>query len=316
MKTKIIFWGTDKFGEIIFQKITEKNEISVAGLVTQPDRPMGRKQKIEPKAIALLAREKNIQVWQPDFFSAKFKEKLAAQQVDFFVIAAYGKIIPAEILALPRYGCLNVHPSLLPQYRGPAPIQYCLLNGDKKTGVTIMVIDEKMDHGPIVKQIATAVGEDDDYSILAQKLAKLGATLLFNCLADSMNGKLKTRAQKHTEATYTRLIKKEDGLIDWRETAGTIYNKWRAYKEWPGIYTASRAAEANPGKEGAITKLPEIKIFSTQIDDQGNKMGEFFKKDKRLLVRCGRKTYLEILKIQPAGKKIMDSLSYMNGYRI
>lgn len=233
---KIIFFGTPEFAEIILERLID-SEYKPSLVVTAPDKPVGRKQVLTPPPVKSLAIEHGIEVLQPHKLDEKFAYSLQLTAYSLFVVAAYGKIIPKNILDIPKRGTLNVHPSLLPAYRGASPIQTALLHGDTKGGLTIMLMDEKMDHGPILTQRKWQITNSDTTETLSKKLADLGAELLIETIPKLLNGKIKPQEQDHTQATYCKIIKREDGHIDWNKSAEKIGCMARAFTPWPGIFT-------------------------------------------------------------------------------
>ncbi|MBU2634871.1 methionyl-tRNA formyltransferase, partial [Patescibacteria group bacterium] len=200
------------------------------------------------------------------------------------IVASYGKIIPKKILEIPKYGCLNVHPSLLPKYRGPSPIQTTILNGDKKTGVTIILMDEKIDHGPIISNSKFEIRNSKlTYGELNVKLAKLGVKLLIETIPKWIRGEIKIKPQDHSKATYTKILKREDGKIDWSKSAQEIERQVRAFNPWPGTFTFIKHKN----------KTLRIKVLEADIS-----------KDNKLIIK----------KLQPEGKKAMSFEEFKRGY--
>jgi methionyl-tRNA formyltransferase len=264
---RIIFIGTPEFGAIILKKLIKDYKPIL--VITNPDKPKGRKNVITQSPVKQLAIKNNIPV-QHDF------ENL---ECDLIITAAYGKIIPKDIIELPKYGCLNVHPSLLPKYRGASPIQTAILNGEKETGVSIMLMDEKMDHGPILAQIKHRI-DDKDYPTLEKELAEKGAELLLDIISKYIEGKIKPKEQDHNKATFCKIIKKEDGLIDFNKSPKDLERQVKAFNPWPGVFTFDK-------KSGKRIKILEVKVFNNE---------------------------LIIKKVQPEGKKPMDYNDYLKGY--
>jgi methionyl-tRNA formyltransferase len=303
----IIFFGTSDFAEIILKKLLSAESCSLLAVITQPDQPFGRKKIMTPPPAKLLAEQHNLAILQPEEFNEKLEEQLKKFSPDLFIVAAYGKIIPAHTLNIAKYGALNIHPSLLPKYRGPSPIQTALLNGDKTIGTTIMLLDEKMDHGPIINQQSTIINQQDNYLSLSKKLAEQSAELLIKTIPDYLAGKIKAQKQNHQQATFTRIIKKEDGFITEDKTAITIFNMWRAYMPWPGIF----------GQLRANSKQLTIKLLDIELKNlikHKNKPLELFKQEQILYLACAKQTALKINQLQPQGKKTMDAKSFINGY--
>ncbi|MEK9209570.1 MAG: methionyl-tRNA formyltransferase [Patescibacteria group bacterium] len=239
-------------------------------------------------------------------------ERIKALKPDLLVIASFGKILKKELLALPKYGTLNVHPSLLPKYRGPSPIQAAILNGDKETGVTIILTDEKMDHGPILAQreleIRSTKSEirNTTYKELEKKLAELGGEFLVKTVSDWINGKIKPKEQDHSKATYTKKITKENGLINWSEPAEIIERKLRAFNPWPGAYSFW---QKNNQKQRLI--FFKAKIIKHRVFDN-LKIGQVFKIDWDFAIQTG-KDALKIEVLKPEGKKEMPSGAFLKG---
>ncbi len=234
---KIVFFGTDNFAAKVLAELITHHQ--VVGVVTVPDAPVGRKQVLEESAVSKLAGSLNIPTFKPASLKKDetIEATLKACDAELFVVAIYSKIIPQNILDIPPRGNVNVHPSLLPLYRGPAPIRTPLLYGDTETGVSIILMDAEVDHGPILAQESILIEPNDTNVSLTEKLATVAAPLLISALADYESGTITPTTQDHTLATYTKIVAKEDGKIDWSKTAQDIYNQWRAYEVWPGIYT-------------------------------------------------------------------------------
>ncbi len=236
--TKILFLGTSDFAVPALQALVDSG-YEVVGVVTVPDKPVGRKKLVTPPPVKVLAHKYNLQIFQPE----KLKEndellkQLLTLDSTIGVTVAYGKIIPEELLGLPKLGVINIHPSLLPKYRGPSPIQTALLNGDKETGVTIMQVDAQVDHGAILAQEKMVIEKNDNYSSLQTKLAKTGANLLISTLLRYLSTELKPQAQNESKATFTKIIKTEDGEIAESESVEQALNKIRALNPEPGTYT-------------------------------------------------------------------------------
>jgi methionyl-tRNA formyltransferase len=309
---KIVFFGTPKFAEIVLQKLIEQENFDVIADVCASDKPVGRKKVLTSPPVKLLAKKNNISILQPEKLNAEFINKLASFEIDVIITCAYGKIIPKEILDLPKKGALNIHPSLLPKYRGPSPIQSALLNGDLETGVTIMEMDEEMDHGLIISKKQLTINKDWKFKELHDKLADLSAELLIKVLPKYIAGEIKPVEQEHVKATYCKIIKKSDGEIDFNKSAQDIYNMWRAFEEWPKI----KGQGTINNKQGVLKyTLIEISLVDSQkLDWVNKKPGEFFVEEKKLYIVCGDENVLEILKIQPEGKNVMGAQGFVNGY--
>lgn len=299
----IIFFGTSQFAIPILDALV-KNNLSPILVVTTSDRPQGRGKKIQSPPVKIWAQKNNIPIIQPENINIGYLRS-DIKYADLFIVASYGKIIPKALLDMPKYGSLNVHPSLLPKYRGPSPIQTAILAGDRETGVTIMLMDGKVDHGPILKisnfqfQILKQT-----YGELERNLAELGARLLIEIIPGWVDSKIKPIEQNHNEATYTKKITKEDGHINWKEPAEFIEKKVRAYWPYPGTYTFW-------DKNGAKTRLKiiEVKVIPKPSDVSD---GEVFQTKDGFAVGTPSDA-LEIIKTQPEGKKEMPALSFLNG---
>ena len=246
---KIAYFGTPQFSADFLEKILtdpELKEIEVALVITRPDQPVGRKQVLTPSAVKLLAEKFSIPI---NYMNGNNLTNQQFNNIDLALVYAFGKIIPADILQIPKYGFWNIHPSLLPKYRGPSPTTYPLLNGDKVTGVTLMKMDEKMDHGPIISQVEYAIGPDMRRPELETELTNVGFELfkkeILNVILAKAEGPLQGAGiQDHSQATYTKLLKKDDGFVVFQkiedgiiEDGREIYNKFRALYPWPGIWT-------------------------------------------------------------------------------
>lgn len=316
---KFIFFGSSEFSLIVLNELLANGYLPLA-VVTAPDQLVGRKQVLTATPVKILALEKNIPLLQPEKLDELVGNKnFCSLQPELFIVASYGKIIPKNILDLPKFGSLNVHPSLLPKYRGASPIQAALLNGDKETGVTIMLMDEKMDHGPILSSVQCSVSKKENFLELHNRLAETGAKFLIKTLPDFLSGKIKPKEQNHEAATFCKIIKKQDGKIDWQKSAEEIYNQWRAYSIWPGIYS-----QLTVNSKQLTMKFIEINTVETRhwrvstqwrVSTNANiKPGEFFVENKNLFIACGHNSVLKIIKLQLEGKNIMTAIDFINGY--
>ena len=321
-KTKIIFWGTPEFAEIILEKLIQDKNLEILAVVTAPDKPVGRKHVLTPSPTKILAKKNNIKILQPEKLDEEFIKKLKkninhplvpslkrkgdSNIPDLNIVVAYGKIIPLKILNIPKYKSIDIHPSILPKYRGASPIQTALLNGDKKTGVTIMQMDEKMDHGEIISKLQITISNNDNYKILAEKLAELSAKLLIKTIPEYISGKIQPAEQEHNKASFCKIIKKQDGEINWENNAEQIFNQSRAFCEWPGIFS-----QLTINNKQLTIKFIEIKLTNLKSNKP---VSDFFVKNKQLFITCGNNSVLEIIQLQPEGKKIMNAGSFINGF--
>ncbi len=256
-ETKIVFLGSTQLSGYILEKLNEKYEVQV--VITQPDQLVGRKKEMTPTSVARVAEKLGLPLLKPERLNEEFiRDNLALLEADLYVLVAYGKIIPQAMLDIPRLGILNVHPSLLPKYRGASPIKTAILNGEESTGVTVMLLDEEMDHGPILARSSLEVARGETDESLSQKLAIEGAKLLLEVLPDIIKGQVKPQPQNHAEATYTKMIKKEDGYfeIDTPPPPEQLDRMIRAYYPWPNVWTRwSPFAKASGDRLGKIVKF-------------------------------------------------------------
>lgn len=258
---KIVFFGTPNFGAIILKSLIGQQivgEYTIPLVVTAPDKPAGRGQELAASPVCKLANEFNIPVITPEILKdIKLIKRLGYLKPDFLVLAAYGKILPKEILAIPKKYPLNVHPSLLPKYRGPSPVSAAILNGDKYTGVTIMVMNEKMDSGDILAAARQKISLRDTTATLETKLANLGTNLIHYVLHLATTNKIKPYPQDSTKATYTKILKKEDGYIDWKKPPENLERMIRAYHPWPGVWTRYPNSKVKSQKSKILKLLPK-----------------------------------------------------------
>ena len=310
MKLNFVFFGTPEFAAIVLEKLIAAGYVPAA-VVCNPDEPIDRKQILTPPPVKrpIVNGKWPIEIFQPATKAEllAIRHKLLAIKPELAIIAAYGKILPKEILDIPSRGFINVHGSLLPHYRGASPIQTAILNGEKETGVTIMEVDEEMDHGPTLANSQWPIADSDTYESLSQKLAVLGAELLIKILPDYISGKIKPVPQEHEKATYTKIIKKENGKIDWNKSAEEIERMVRAYYPWPTAWTIWR-----------IKNLElRIKILESEIlgNNENYKIGEVFLTLKNeLAVKCGEGALI-IKKLRLEGGKILSAREFLNGHK-
>ncbi len=301
-KYQLAFFGTPEFAVPALQALLTLPQISTIAVVTQPDKPVGKKQVLTPPPIKILADKNHLTVLQPDKINTDIlATQLKSLRPDVCVVVAYGKIIPKKLLSIPPHGWLNVHASLLPKYRGASPIQAAILNGEQKTGVTLMQIDAGLDTGPIIKQAELAVSPVETSSTLHDKLSTLGAELLRQELDNFLKGKIHPRPQNHAQATLTKIIKKEDGKIDWHNPAEYIERQIRAYTPWPGAY--------------CWWNNKRLKIIQAQVakENKSQSPGEVFRHDSAASVAC-RKGSLQLQTLQLEGKKIQPITEFLKGY--
>lgn len=299
---KILFMGTPDGAATCLQALIDAQE-QIICVVTQPDRKKGRGMQVTPSPVKLLAQKYNIEVLSPE----KAKDQVFIDQVksynpDLIVVAAYGKILPKQLLDIPKFGAINVHTSLLPKYRGAAPIQRAILNGESKTGVTIMQIAETLDTGDIILQQEVAIEAKDNAETLLDKLFQVGASLLLKAIEQFKNNAVKRIPQNDHDATYAELITKETGEIDWKRSAIEIKNQVRALIPWPTAHTYF---------ERKILKIWEAEAVSQKHEFTP---GQVFEKDKNIYVACGSDV-LMLNTIQFEGGKKMSPIDFAKGHK-
>jgi len=314
---RIIFMGTPQFAVPALEKLIESHH-EVVAVVTQPDKTAGRGRKVVPPPVKELALAHNIPVFQPEKLrGTNFHEVLRPFNPDVIVVAAYGKILPPEILKLPRYGCINIHASLLPKYRGAAPIQWAIINGERKTGVTIMLLDEGMDTGNIIATEEVEILDDDDTVSLSNMLSVVGANLLLEVLAKiEATGKVESTPQDHSLATYAPLLKKSDGLIDWNLTTEQIICRIQGLQPWPTAFSFLsgkmwKFLRAEPFED------PDNLYFAwlTKQDPKYQPLPGFVTatiRGRGFTVKTGD-GHLLVTKVQPEAKAVMSGADAVNG---
>jgi len=304
---RIIFMGTAELSCASLEKLTGDPRLQVVAVVTQPDKPKGRELKLQPSAVKILAEKLSLPVLQPlKAREENFMADLRALKPDLMVVVAYGQILPQSILDLPPHGCLNVHTSLLPKYRGAAPIQWAIANGDAETGVTIMKMDAGLDTGPVLKMRRTPIEATDDSQSLHDRLARLGAEALLETIPDYVAGKIQPQAQPVTGSTYAAKIKKEDGQIDWNSPARQIWNRLRAFTPWPGAFTFLQGGP----------KPQLLKIWKIEVVEKNGRAGEVLSADKDgIVVGCGAGA-VQILELQREGGKRLGAEHFLSGFPI
>lgn len=303
---KIIFWGTPEFALPALEFLL-KNDYEIAGVVTALDEPKGRKFILTPPPVKILAQRYSLPIFQPDNLEIG-SWKLEIPKVDLHIVVAYGKIIPSSILQQSRLGALNIHPSLLPRWRGPSPIQSTILNGDQETGVTIIKLDEQMDHGPI---LATSdkrqVTSQTTYQKLHDELSRLGAELLVETLPGYLAGKIKPKPQDDSAAIYCPVIAKKDGRINWGKPAEEIERLLRAFNPWPSAWTFW----SHGGKNKRL-RIDEVDILPDSLP--GKAFGYVWQKDSGfILVQTGKGSLL-IKKLTLEGRKTVSASDFLKGY--
>ena len=296
--------GTAELSCASLEKLACDTNFQIAAVVTQPDKPKGREMKLQFSSVKILAEKLKLPVLQPaKARDEKFISELRELKPDLIAVVAYGQILPQAILDLPKFGCVNVHTSLLPKYRGASPIQSAILNGEIETGVTIMKMDTGLDTGEIISQSRTPVLPEDNSQTLHDRLAQLGAELLVETIPDFVAGKILPGPQPNEGASYAAKIKKEDGKIDWNEPAEKILNRLRAFTPWPGVFTFLRTEQ----------KAQLLKIWKAEIVENFGRAGEILSADKNgIVVACGQNT-LRILELQREGGRRLTVQEFLAG---
>ncbi len=302
----LVFCGTPQFAVPTLEKLAESG-FAIKLVLTQPDRPKGRGLELVASPVKQSALKHNLPIYQPE--KIKTNEDLQSRLVDIapdaIIVVGYGRIIPKWMLDLPRHGNINLHASLLPKYRGAAPIQWAIARGETVTGVTTMRIDEGLDTGNILLQQELAIADNDTSETLAPRLAAIGADLMIETLRGLQSGTITSQPQVNGAATLAPILTKEDGRIDFHRTAQEIYNRLRAFQPWPGAFTEFR------GKMLGVTAArPVMEQPAAPLDE-----GQLFPNASQLFVGCGDGTVLELLEVQPEGKKRIAAKDFVNGYR-
>ena len=298
---KLLFMGSSSFAiPSLIALIEARHDVVLA--MTQPDRPSGRGQGIRRCPLAKAALEYHIPLYQPE----KIKDGEAAERIrelspDAIIVVAYGRILPPDILTIPKLGAINLHASLLPKYRGAAPINWAIINGESQTGVTTQMICEELDAGDILLQASTAIDEIETAGALYDRLAPLGAELLMKTVQALANGTLKPKPQDHAQASYAPILKKEDGHIDWKHPAQEIFNRIRGLSPWPGSFAKM---------DGKTLRIHEAGVANL---DHHEAPGTIIESGKNLAVACGAGA-LYLLEVQLEGKKRMGTSDFLRGH--
>ncbi len=298
----MIFFGTSEFAAGILETLVNHNYLPSL-VVTQPDKAVGRKQLMAETPVAQVAQRLFIKTIKPnDLSDPTVLSELKLHKSKIFVVVAYGKIIPQHILDIPTKGAINIHGSLLPKYRGASPIHQAILDGEDKTGITIMLMDGKMDHGPILMQKEVTILPDDNFVTLELKLSQVAQELILETIKEALEIGLKPKEQDHNQATFTKIIKKTDGLIDWNTDAKKIYDKFRAYIVWPGIHTIWK------GMNLKINLCKSVKSSHTEVP-----AGTVIREGDKVLITCGDGA-LELITVQLEGKKALPVEEFIRGH--
>jgi len=302
---RLVFCGTPQFAVPSLKKLLSLPEFEIVGVYTQPDRPKGRGQEVSVPAVKEVALTANAEVFQPEKIRApEVEAQLRKLAPDAIVIIAYGQIIPARLLPIPRLGWINLHASLLPKYRGAAPIQWAIANGEQMTGNTSMRIDAGMDTGDMLLQQELAIGGDETAPELAERLSEAGAGLMIETLRGLNSGKLEARAQDSKEASTAPMLKREDGRVEWSRPAVEIYNRMRGFAPWPGAYTEFR------GQSCHVWGRPLTREMCAQ------EPGTLLEEGGKLLVACGAATVMELRHVKVEGRKRIAAAEFAQGARL
>jgi methionyl-tRNA formyltransferase len=299
----LVFCGTPRFAVPTLEKLVEAG-FRMDLVVTQPDRPKGRGMELAFSPVKDCAQRLGLPVTQPEKIknNDEFKEQLEALKPDAVIVVGYGRIVPQWMLDLPPMGNINLHASLLPKYRGAAPIQWAIAKGERVTGVTTMRIDAGLDTGDILLQREMAVMEEDTAETISPRLAAVGAELMVETLRGLSEGKIPPKAQDNARATLAPILKKEDGRIDFASSARQIHDRMRGFQPWPGAFTKFRGKILN--------------VWADRVVEQKVAQAELAVAGEQLFAGCGEHTALELLEVQPEGKRRMSVRDFIHGYRL
>lgn len=318
MPLRIVFCGTPEFAVPSLRRLLADPDFLVETVVTQPDRPRGRGQEVSSSPVKQVALEAGVQVYQPEKIktdaSVEFFTRLA---VDAVVIIAYGQIISARLIAIPRLGWINLHGSLLPKYRGAAPIAWAIANGETVTGLTTMLIDPGMDTGPMLLRQEIAIGPDETAPELARRMSEAGAPLMADTLKRLAQGEIQPIPQDSTQATYAPILEKENGLIDWSRPARQIYNRMRGFTPWPGAYTTFRTQTCQIWGRPADSPSSTASLPSkASLSPASEVPGTLLPSSDAVSVVCGERTLLQLDAVQLEGRKRVTAREFANGARL
>jgi methionyl-tRNA formyltransferase len=300
---KLVFCGTPQFAVPTLERLISAGH-DMALVVTQPDRPQGRGLALAASPIKQCAERHKIKIQQPEKIknNAEFRTSVESINADAIIVVGYGRIVPAWMLSLPRHGNINLHGSLLPKYRGAAPIQWAIAEGETISGATTMRLNEGLDTGPILLQRELAIDPDETAITYNRRLSEVGAELMLETLGRLDNGSIAPRPQDDRQASLGPILTKEDGLANFNWPARKIYNRFRGFQPWPGCYTFFR------GKKLAITSAKPEAV-------EGKTAGELILDRERLFVVCGENTALELMEVRPEGKRKISAAEFVRGYR-
>jgi len=295
---KIFFFGTHNFAASVLDKIIASDILCVSGVVTAPDKQVGREQAIQKSAVKNVAEKFGIPIYQPENLKNFLPDDLSL--ADLGIVVEYGKIIPINILNAPKHKTVNIHGSLLPKYRGASPIQSAILNGEKTTGVTLMLMDAKMDHGPILKKAEIPIEPDEIKDNLSIRLSQIASELVISAIPEYIAGKIKPVEQQHDSATYCKILTREDGKIDFsKKTASQIYNQFRALTPWPGIW--------------CFAGNKRLKLIKISLSNKPAQQAKILFDNSEIIIGCAENTAIKAEILQLEGKKTVSARDFING---
>ena len=305
-RLRLAFCGTPQFAVPTLNHLLAQKDFEILAVITQPDRPRGRGHEVSFSPVKQAALDSNIPFHQPERIRLpEAQQVLETAAPDAIVIIAYGQIIPTRLLPIPKLGWINLHASLLPKYRGAAPINWAIANGETKTGLTTMRIDAGMDTGDMLLSREIAIGPSETAPELAARMSEAGAPLVAETLRGLATGTLTARQQDHAAATLAPLLKKEDGRIDWNRPAHEIYNRMRGFTPWPGAYTTFRGQTCHLWAEPASNDMREKKAAGAP--------GTLLSHGSDVLVSCGQESFLRLLHVKLEGRKQISPSEFANG---
>lgn len=299
---KVVFFGTPQFAASVLQFLID-NKIDIAAVVSKPDKPKGRTLQMQPTPVKVVAENHRIPLYQPELASSpEFAATLQKYDADLFVVVAYGEIIKQHLLEMPKLGCINLHASLLPAYRGAAPIHHCLINGEKESGVTIIHMVKKMDAGDMIEKATVPISEEMNYEQLQNRLCEVGKHLFLQVIHDFAKGVIKRMPQDHEKATFAPRVELEDCEIHFDKPAAVLHNLIRGTCPNPGAWC----------QVVAKGEKKRLKVYGSQVDARQGKPGQVIAYGKELVIGCGEKS-LKLLDVQLEGKKRMSAEELMRG---
>ena len=319
---RLLFCGTPNFAVPTLKHLLAQPDFEIAAVITQPDRPKGRGQEVSFSPVKETALAANLPIFQPEKIRTPESEQfLRNSNPDAIVIIAYGQIVPARLLTIPKLGWINSHASLLPKYRGAAPIQWAIANGETKTGITTMRIDAGMDTGEILLQQETPIASNETTPELAARLAEISAALMAATLRGLRDNTIHPNPQNHADATLAPLLKKADGRIDWSQPGQVIYNRMRAFTPWPGSYSTFRATPlqllfSGTATLGCAPNETPAPLHPPSEAQPTPPPGTISLQNRELLIHCGQKTLLHVSRVKLEGRKQISAQEFVNGNHV